>query len=397
MLREARAAALYAALCCLACIQVSASPSASTGAPVPTATPGSPLERLVEVRADDGATLVGKLSIPSGTERPRALVVFVNSSGPHTYDDRRSANGVDFRYHDLFAKEFASLGMAFFRYSTRGVETTELPPAYQAIDEERYASYLPSNEVSDLERVLSALEEDGALEGARVYLLGWSAGTVIAPIVAARGLERVDALLLAGYVNGTMQETLEWQNSGGSSMVFYNRYFGCDAKGYVEPADFEADRYGIRKYLSAGLAFESLDADGNGRIEAADFAARLAPYKRELLSAIERGDDAWLAANYPVRLTSAWFKEHYALPPNRETLLGLELPIRIFHGVHDQSCPVSGVRDVEARFAAAGKANLEAYTFAGHDHDLNYLEYPMRGTVPAGIRKIFEVADALAR
>lgn len=146
-----------------------------------------------------------------------------------------------------------------------------------------------------------------------------------------------------------------------------------------------------------GLAFESLDADGNGRIEAADFASRLAPYKRELLSAIGRGDDAWLAANYPVRLTSAWFKEHFALPPNRETLLGLELPIRIFHGVHDQSCPVSGVRDVEARFAAAGKANLEAYTFVGHDHDPNYLEYPMRGTVPAGIRKIFEAADALAR
>lgn len=127
MLRELRAAALPAALCCLASIQAGASPSGSTGAPAPTAAPLAPLERLVEIPAADGATLVGKLSLPAGTEHPRALVVFVNSSGPHTYDDRRSAGGVDFRYHDLFAKEFASLGMAYFRYSTRGVETSELP------------------------------------------------------------------------------------------------------------------------------------------------------------------------------------------------------------------------------------------------------------------------------
>lgn len=134
--------------------------------------------------------------------------------------------------------------------------------------------------------------------------------------------------------------------------------------------------------------------DGDGALTAADFAAMLAPGYEALLAAIARGDDAWLAENYAVRLTCAWFAGHEALAPNREVLPTLDIPIHILHGVSDANAPVEGVYEIEAAFAALGKTNLDARTYPGHDHDLNYLQYQYTGELSQGFAELLTLLTA---
>ena len=348
-------------------------------------------ERM-DIAAYDGYTLQGKLDLPaSGAAQKR--VVFVNGSGPNTYDNRRTTGETGFNYFDLFAEQLTARGLAFFRMSTRGVTPADQPPLYCEIDEAAYQTYLPSNTVRDIESAVTALLADERLAGAQVYLLGWSEGTAVAPLVAQRGQVRVDALLLAGYMNDRMEDVLLWQQTGGASMVFYRQYFDADGDGSISKEEFEADPYQIAAALGAG--FEQIDVDGSGSLTAEDFALMLKPNREALFDAIERGDDAWLRDHYSVRLTSAWFMDHRTLAPNSETLPTLDLPIHIFHGVYDGNTPVEGVYDVQSRFEALGKDNLTVHIVPDADHDLNYLQYVYTGELPQGFQDLFDTCAAL--
>ncbi len=347
-------------------------------------------ERLT-IPSFDAYPLEGKLDLPAGQEADK-LVVFVNGSGPNTYDNRREINGTSFRYHDLFAEQLTRRGTAFFRASTRGVYPSEAAPMFAEVHDAEYRTYLPETSVQDIEAIVAALKADPRLKNARVYLLGWSEGTMIAPKVAQRGNVQVDALLLAGYCNGTMDEALEWQQSGASSMLLYSQYFDYDGDGAVSEAEFAEDRYQLKDQL--GSDFTALDADGNGALTIDDFAMLTAPFRREMLDAIKGRDDQWLKENYSVQLTSGWFLAHRAFQPNREMLAALYLPIHIFHGTADLNVSVQGVYDIESTFQNLGKTNLTLHVFPGMDHDLNYLVYPLTGGIPESFTDLFQtIAD----
>ena len=351
--------------------------------PVPACTS----ERMT-IPSFDGYPLAGKLYLPRG-QNPQALVVYVNGSGPNTYENTRAlTEDTTFSYFDLVAQGFTGQNAAFFSYSTRGVAPGSEPPYYCTIDPDAYQTYLPDNSVRDVAAIVAALRQDPRLSRARVYLLGWSEGTMIAPKAAQ--IVPVDGLLLAGYVNGTMRETLDWQQNGGSSMVTYCLYFDTDGDGAVSRAEYEADPYGVRGALGLDqTAFPDLDVDGDGKLTAADFSLLLAPTRQALYAAIARGDDAWLAQNYPVRLTTAWFRAHDAFPPNRDMLTTLDIPITIFQGEADANVPIQDTREIQAQFAACGKTNLTVHTYPATDHDLNFSVYLSTGEWPQGWQDLF--------
>ena len=351
--------------------------------------------RVLTHTAKDGTALAGKLDLPAEGAVDR-IVVFVNGSGPNTYDNRRQFGTVEFNYFDLFAEQLAARGVGFFRMDTRGVSAGEEPPLYSEIDGEAYRTYVPETSVSDLGEWVGVLRQDERLADAKVYLLGWSEGTIIAPLAAKAFPDEVDGLLLAGYCNDTMNDILEWQQTGGSSMVFYRGYFDADGDGAVSRAEFEADPYGLRASMLGGVEFDGIDVDGDGALTQADFAAMLAPSRKALSDAIARGDDAWLAENYGVRLTSAWFEAHKKLAPNSETLPQLTLPIEIFHGTLDQNCNVEGVRAIAQSFADAGKTNLKTHIYEDYDHDLNYMLYPATGRMSQAIEDMFNACRTMA-
>lgn len=93
--------------------------SAQTAGPANTPAASGRETRLLTIEAHDGYALTGKLDLPAG-EDVRRVVVFVNGSGPNTYDNRRQMGETEFNYYDLFAEHLTQAGVAFFRYSTRG-------------------------------------------------------------------------------------------------------------------------------------------------------------------------------------------------------------------------------------------------------------------------------------
>lgn len=347
-------------------------------------------EEIITVTAYDGLTFEGKLRLPEG-ENAEKLVIYINGSGPNTYDNKRFTGEVTFNYHDLFAEQFTQEGIAYFSYNTRGVTIGEEAPYFAEIDEDAYQTYLPLNEVKDVEAIIRQLKADSRLKDAQVILLGWSEGTMIAPLVALGGEVPVDALFLAGYCNETMADILEWQLTGGSSMVTVGAYLDSDSDGTVTKEEYDADPYQVAAQLGA---FEEMDVNGDGQIDGTDFGQMLKETHDETFRAFDGGDDGWLKENYGVRLTSAWFQAHRKLAPNRETLLKLTLPIYIFQGTIDANVPVLQSRDIDKAFQEAGKTNLHLQEFEMHDHDLNYMLYPLTGTVSEGLQAIFDAAKA---
>lgn len=372
---------MFAALSLLAAGLLALSPSADLPSVTQAAPAATGTVEALTIPSFDAYPLEGRLYLPSD-QSPRALVIYVNGSGPNTNQNTRQLSAdATFSYFDLVASGFNEVGAAFLSYSTRGVTASDTPPFYHTVDPQAYQTYLPEHSVQDVAAIVRTLRTDSRLHDCPIYLLGWSEGTMIAPKVAQ--LVPVDGLLLAGYVNGTMQQVLDWQQTGGSSMVTYCLYFDADGDGRVSQAEYENDRYGVRPALGLDqVVFSELDADGDGQLTASDFAALLAPSRQALYDAITHSDDAWLAKNYPVRLTSAWFHAHSHFTPNRDMLTELDLPIVIFQGQADANVPVQDTLDIQAQFTALGKDNLTVHLYPNTDHDLNFASYLSTGVWP---------------
>ena len=348
---------------------------------------------IMEVESFDGYMLKGRLSLPGGAKNVSKLVIYVNGSGANTYLNRRTG----FVYFDTFAGEFSKIGAAFFSYNTRGVDLGENLPMYNEINEEEYKTYLPSTSVEDIYHMICAIKENERMENCEVYLLGWSEGTIIAPLVAKKYPDKVDGLLLAGYANQNMKDILIWQNTGGSSYTWFCGNFEADTLGRISRDTYFTDQNGVIASTLQNAPFEEFDVDGDGYIDENDCKTRvtaiLKDYLNEILAAIERRDDEWLKKNYGggiTLLTSGWFLEHFNLRSNMEVLPELDLPIYIFHGSLDMNIDFREVYKINDKFKEAGKTNLTVNVFEKHNHDLNYIEIIQNKTIPAGIQAIFD-------
>jgi len=107
---------------------------------------------------------------------------------------------------------------------------------------------------------------------------------------------------------------------------------------------------------------------------------------------IDEGNDTWIWKNY-FRITSLWLKEHFKLEANKTRLLNIDIPIYIFQGVEDANASVDGAYDIQARFKNANKTNLKCFIFEGHNHDLNYLDWPFKQQISEGLNAIFNTSE----
>lgn len=224
---------------------------------------------IFEVTSFDGCKFKCRLTYPSDRIIDKT-VIYVNGSGANTYDNKRDG----FHYFDLFSNEFSGRGIAFLSYSTRGCETGEKPPIYVDINYDEYKSYLPLNSIEDVYCIIKAVKEKQGFENCRIYLLGWSEGTIIAPLIAEKYPGSTDGLLLAGYVNQNIKDVLVWQNNGGSSMAWYRGNFESDKKGRISKKSYEADPYHVVSSVLQNAAFEDIDSNKDGYITETDLADR---------------------------------------------------------------------------------------------------------------------------
>jgi pimeloyl-ACP methyl ester carboxylesterase len=353
---------------------------------------------IVKIALPDGETMTGKLDLPPGGGDVRALVMFIAGTGPNTYINHRKLADTEFNYFDLFVDEFNKRGVGFFAYNRRGVEIGDTPPYYDRVDKEKYKKYLPGIEVKDIGTAIAHLRNAPRLKAAKVILLGWSEGTILAAMAAENADNKIAALFLAGYAHENMSDIIKWQLSGEPSMINIRKYFDVDKDNAITKSEYEAPAAGaayMRTNVFKNAKFEDLDVNKDGKIDSADFRIINSGRLQAVLSAIEKSDDAWIWANY-FRITTAWLKEYFALEPNKTRLLRIDIPIYIFHGEDDANVSVAGVMDLQDRFAQKNKTNLHAFVFKGHDHDLNYMLWPLKKTISEGIQKIFDAAGEIA-
>lgn len=352
-------------------------------------------DEILSIKLFDGEMIKGKLWLPKNESSIKEVIIFVHGTGPNTFLNHRKAAGVEFDYYGMFGDEFAKRGVAFFSYNRRGVDTSGKPP-YETIDRRKYDKYTPYNEAKDVSSIIKSIRKDKRLKNAKIILLGWSEGTIIASMVAENKKNKVAALFLAGYVHERMDAVITWQNSGESSMVLLLNYFDSDSSKTISRTEYEST---TRKATTGSAAmrnakFEQLDINKDSLITIEDFKTLLAPRNKAIFDAFEKKDGEWIWNNY-FKVTIGWMKEHLELTPNKVRLLSVNIPIYIFHGDIDMNCSVEGVYDLAARFKEKGKTNLKYYVFKNHSHDLNFFDWLIKKETPEGITKIFSVAEEL--
>lgn len=354
---------------------------------------------IIKVQLSDGENITGKLDLPKDSSNVPLVVVFVPGTGPNTYLNKRKFGNIEFNYFDLFGTEFTKRGIGFFTYNRRGVEIGEQPPYYDKVDSVKYAKYIPSREVMDIESIISNLRNDDRFKKSKIALLGASEGTIIASMVADRKVERVDALLLFGYANENLFDIIKWQLSGAASIVKLRRYFDTNKDNVFSKEEYESNdsipALARAKYLN-NLSFEALNMEKDSIIDFRDFAPKTAPFFKYLIQMIDSGNDTWIWKNY-FRVTSRWLKEHFQLEANKTRLLRIDIPIFIFQGVDDANAPIEGVYDIQSRFKQGNKTNLKCFIFEGHDHDLNYIAWPYKHQISMGLNSIFNTSELLFR
>ncbi|MDL2288991.1 S-layer homology domain-containing protein, partial [Oscillospiraceae bacterium OttesenSCG-928-F05] len=288
-------------------------------------------DQLLEITAEDGYTLEGRLSLPAGDAPVEKIVLFINGTGPNTYENRRQSGPYRFNYFDYFADSFTEDGTAFFSYTTRGVSPSEEGPYFYTVDDEPYSTYTPQMIAKDVASMAAALRETARLEKAELYLLGWSEGAIIAPLTVLTTDIEVSALLLAGYPNDNMRDILVYQLLGEQTFFIYTIYFGAEGEDAVTREQYDADPYGVIDLVFGGLSFDETDLDGDGLITQADFAdTPRAELGRALFEAIDRKDTPWIKENF-MELTWQWFEGHFALEKTEDMLAQIDdLPIHIF-------------------------------------------------------------------
>ena len=352
----------------------------------------SMLTQMLDVVSYDGYHIDARLCLPK--ENVRTIVIGVNGSGPQTYTTKRKLpDGTSFQYYDIWAKGFTDRGMGFCSYSQRGVIDADEPPYFVQIDEEKYKQYLPHNSVADVESIIASINQKYPYT--KILLLGFSEGTILATQVALRKKAAINALLLIGYCGENLRDTLEWQLSGHTILLQWQRFFDYDKKGYIDRSDIEQDRYKVYKDIFGTKRFEELDLDGDGRITVSDTKPLCLEHRNNLLKAIETGDDDWLKNNHGVRLTSGWFKEHFSMVATKNVITQLDIPIHIFSGEYDSMTPIEQAQETKAEFDRLGKNNMVLHTFLNHDHDLNFLKYLLTGEYSDGMKAVLDTANCL--
>jgi pimeloyl-ACP methyl ester carboxylesterase len=89
-------------------------------------------------------------------------------------------------------------------------------PMFDEVDRDKFREVVPSVETDDLASIIDVLKKDKQLDDAKVFLLGWSEGTMIASLVAEKFPDKVEAILLAGYAHENLYDIIAAQFSGRS-------------------------------------------------------------------------------------------------------------------------------------------------------------------------------------
>ena len=308
----------------------------------------------ISFRSDDGQELFGKLTLPDGDAR-RPVVMMIQTAEAQTVDQRVQGPRGPIDFFDLYRKELARIGVAFFSYEGRGIRMGDKPPRFVAIERASFNTSTLDRKVRDAMAAVRALRARSDVDPSQVFLTGTSEGTLLAAETATRLPGGVKGLVLSSVVTD-MHEAIKFMMIEGTFMN-HRTFWDTNDDGRITPEEFEADRRGVRR--AAKIEFSVFDANGDGVYSIDDLRLRLKKY----VDAVDAGDldtvGEWLKASAALETPDGWLKDHFAHASTWSYLSKLDMPVGIFHGEADANTPVSGVKSLERQAIAAGKTKME--------------------------------------
>jgi pimeloyl-ACP methyl ester carboxylesterase len=339
----------------------------------------------LEFNSHDGHEMLGRLILPRG-EKPRAIVVYVQSAEGMTIDQKRPLRADQtFNYFDLYRTELTKRGIGFFSYNGRGIRMGDRPPRYETIDREVFNTSTLDNKVADVLSAIAEIKEQPGLAEVPIILMGASEGTLIA-VEAASKDSAVKGLALYGVLASNMRENFAYILTDGDFLRY--QPLDSDRNGSISKQEWEN--------AVKGVGFDQADRNGDQVFTVDDLRVVNKPWLDALTNADFGTLNKWSQTSAGVTVPDKWFDDHFAHADFWSFLKGLKIPVGLFHGERDGMASVPALKEMEAKAKEANLDNVEFHYFDGLDHTLNIGEYFVTGKIPAGHEAIFEFIDRIA-
>lgn len=366
---------------------------AALGSPVHAgSSAASDVARLPFTVDFDGLDAVGELTYPAGETGPFPTVVLVHGSGPADMDftmtDFDPTTGMPSVRSAIFAdiaETLSKAGFAVARFNKRYVQGPG------DADVTAYMANVTMHTLAaDVETVVEHVQTHSLVDNDRIFLYGWSEGSVIAAHVAAERSDVVGLIVQAPVVSSYKDMVTYQMRDVGMA------YLRHAAKGgpvtddtlaaMAKDTDVGPAAQNILNYVADAAAFQAgqiavsglLDGNSDGELD----------IDGEIVPALDTLVDFALS---PMG-TFAMYGSGRGLPVLIEQADAVNVPVLILQGEEDGHVPPSGAGLLAGALKEAG-VNATLHTYDGLGHSLGPATSPVHDTfTPIAAEPLADVA-----
>lgn len=360
--------------------------------PLPSSDDTSIGRQPLTLELADGFKTKAEINFPRGGQTPFPAVLLLGGSGRVDMDGA-TPETPSFKAYKEMLDNLVRRGFVVYKYNKRGLDTAGRV-VNQAASNARTNEQLVNDGVAALRQFLT----DSRVDQNRVFLLGHSQGTMLAPQVASKFPGLVKGLLLCGTI-ADWSEAFDYQlvtryiNASNEADANKDGSLASEELTAVLNADqkvFENARRTALLNESALTAFQvfrnfnqpprvgalqpgsNLDRDRDGKLSIEqELRPALTLQRRDLLtnrSILANSGESALA-----------LKSLLEGPRLRDVLLPLRVPVYFQHGAEDERAPLPPVREV-ARVLSEGGVATALQVYPGLAHSFNPADILLRLT-----------------
>ena len=294
----------------------------------------------------------GKFSYPDSDQKKLPGVLLIHGAGEYGMDMTFSSSlTTDDQPHPMFkviAESLSEAGALVFRYNKRGVSHGKYG---REIDEAISNTGTITNLVLDAEQAYRHLRSHPRVDKNRIFLLGISEGSIVAPQVALKNPE-IHGLILLSSVGRDMADNLYYQFVG-KWMNIMREKVDADRDGYItikERRKFaDLDRFQV----------DLIDRDRDRRLSLPEFEAHLVMKYYQLVEAINNleGSEVW--------------NDFMDKEDNYKYIGRFPGPLLLVHGAADTQTPLVELYLIEDHLKNIFKKNFTTKVYPNLGHGLS--------------------------
>ncbi len=282
-------------------------------------------ERSVSIPTHDNLNLEGKISYPASKTEVLPAVLFIHGSGAVDMDTTipasMTANGHPVKFFADLANTLNEAGAITLRYHKRGV--TLGSKGEVIVDPQIWQSMNVDNLLLDIQSALKVLRNDPQVDPDKIFLLGLSEGSVLAPLAAIED-GNIKGLILMSAMARNLKEILYYQLVE-RNLEFVHKHVDTNHDGVISLIEALA-------VPDASLPFPVIDRNLDNSITIEELKTTLLTSHHQTIQSMLYGQTG---------ISGDWFQQHFELGPTFSSVEKFKNPILILQGEEDIQTPLS--------------------------------------------------------